>query len=251
MKYLDKHNQLFYNGKSLADFGVTISGPGVYNAPAWDIERVTVPGRHGDLLIPHERLEMIEVTYHGVMISDNIPGQVQDLRDYLYRVGSLGLKEIRDTYNTGTYRLGIFQGPLNIEPAAMHKAAEGDLVFLCDPRRFLVSSDQSVQAGGSLVLTAPALSGGAFRSEPLITVYGTGSITLGGAEFTVTEIPISASQYSGLILDCEAMVAYDKDGVIRNDCVSPVYYWPKIQGGETIVNNTSNAIQVNARWWTV
>lgn len=41
---------LSFAGKSSKDFLLYLSGPGVYDSPAADVESTSVPGRNGDIL---------------------------------------------------------------------------------------------------------------------------------------------------------------------------------------------------------
>lgn len=47
---------LSFAGKSSKDFLLYLSGPGVYDSPAADVESTSVPGRNGDILTENLRV---------------------------------------------------------------------------------------------------------------------------------------------------------------------------------------------------
>ena len=46
---------LAFAGKSSKDFLLYLSGPGVYDSPAADVESTSVPGRNGDIITEKAR----------------------------------------------------------------------------------------------------------------------------------------------------------------------------------------------------
>ena len=46
---------LSFAGKSSKDFLLYLSGPGVYDSPAADVESTSVPGRNGDIISENAR----------------------------------------------------------------------------------------------------------------------------------------------------------------------------------------------------
>ena len=46
---------LSFAGKSSKDFLLYLSGPGVYDSPAADVESTSVPGRNGDIITENAR----------------------------------------------------------------------------------------------------------------------------------------------------------------------------------------------------
>ena len=51
--------RLYFDGQSSGTYGVYITGEAVYNAPARDVEMVTIPGRNGQLALDKGRFENI------------------------------------------------------------------------------------------------------------------------------------------------------------------------------------------------
>ena len=56
-------NTLQFGDIKSEEYGVYISGPGVYDAPARVYKSVSVPGRNGDLIISGDNYKNINVKY--------------------------------------------------------------------------------------------------------------------------------------------------------------------------------------------
>ena len=59
---------LSFAGKSSKDFLLYLSGPGVYDSPAADVESTSVPGRNGDILTENakagrRRYQNVDIKY--------------------------------------------------------------------------------------------------------------------------------------------------------------------------------------------
>ena len=128
------YNYLTYKGKSTRDFGVGISGPGVWNAPERDIESVSIPGRDGDLLIDNGRYRNIEVKYPAY-IARGFNEKFDDFRDFMY--SEPNYYKLQDTYHPEEFRLGILRNGVEAEPGTRNLSGRFDMVFDCKPQRFL------------------------------------------------------------------------------------------------------------------
>ncbi len=68
LKTRNVRNFLTFAGKNSKDFLLYISGPGVYNAPAADVELQSIPGKNGDLVLDNakageHRFKNLDITY--------------------------------------------------------------------------------------------------------------------------------------------------------------------------------------------
>lgn len=50
-----QRNYLSFAGRNSKEFLLYLSGPGVYDAPAADVEATAVPGKNGDILTDNAR----------------------------------------------------------------------------------------------------------------------------------------------------------------------------------------------------
>ena len=137
-------NYLVFDGLDSRDFGVYISGSGVYNSPARVVNALSVPGRNGDLLIPGGKFENIEVTYPA-FIYTNFKQNLADFRSALSAVSGYG--RLTDTYHTDEYRLAYFAEGIEVDARSQNDAGEFEIVFNCKPQRFLTSGETPITIG--------------------------------------------------------------------------------------------------------
>ena len=232
-------NYINYDGTDLRDYGLYISGSNVFNAPERTYNEITIPGRNGTLLGSEKRLENIPVVYPSFIYKDfkvNSAG----LRSFL--LSRIGYKRLMDTYHPSEFRLGFYAGGLDAEMTSKLDAGQFDLTFNCKPQRYLISGETPITLTASGTINNPTL----FDAQPLIRVYGTGSITVNGVTITISE----ADGYTDI--DCEIMEAY-KGNVLKNYAVSlDSTDFPVLSAGDNAISmsGVTSAI-ITPRWWTI
>ncbi len=173
---------LSFDGGSLRSYGVYISGEATFNAPAREVEMISIPGRSGQLALDKGRFENIEVTYPAGIYADteaDFAEAVSELRNFL--CSRSGYCRIEDDYNPNEFRMGIYKSGLEVTPALL-KAGEFDLVFDCKPQRWLKSGEDKISVQDGDTITNPTL----FDASPLLEVEGYGDIEINGYEIELT-----------------------------------------------------------------
>ena len=135
-------NHLTYDGVDSSDFGVFISGDGVFDAPARRGEMISIPGRNGSLFIDEGVFENIIVKYPafiGTGYEELFRTKLGDLRSALSSRGNY--KRMTDTYHPDEFRLGIFRDGLEVDPQHITRAGGFKMKFDCKPQRFLVEGE--------------------------------------------------------------------------------------------------------------
>lgn len=145
------------------DFGVYISGSGTYNAPVKAYSAISVPGRNGDLLIDEKRYENIEVTYPAFIYRD-FKANLAKLRSALLAMD--GYARLEDTYHTDEFRLGYFQGGIEVDALPTNDAGKFNITFNCKPQRFLTGGEVVHEYTEDASINNLTL----FASKPLIRV---------------------------------------------------------------------------------
>ena len=215
---------LTFNGESSRNYGIYITGEGVYNAPTRDVEMITIPGKNGSFPLDHGRFENIEVTYPAGVYADNeedFADAISDFRNML--CSAKGYCRLEDEYNPDEYRMAIYKSGLEVEPAQL-KAGEFEIVFECKPQRYLKSGETAVTIGASTSLTNPTR----FESSPELRVKGYGTI-----EFNNYKIEIDNVNYGDVILLDNKIAPYNWTFTLGTD--------------EYAINN--DTITVNANAW--
>lgn len=180
------------------DFGIYITGAAVYNAPERAVEKVSVPGRNGAILIDMGHFENVPVSYPAGTFATSQSEFSENIGAFRNAVLSqLGYQRLEDDYNPSEYRMGNASAGFEVEAKAGGKAGEFDLIFDCMPQRFLVSGETETEiASSGDTITNPTL----FESQPLVVVEGYGNIGFNGYSMDVYNIPIGAVQ----IFDAES-----------------------------------------------
>ena len=181
-----------FKGKDSRDFGILISAAPEKVRAERRVEQVTIPGRSGELT-------MDEGTYAPYVLSVECSTR-----------GSENLDEIL-AWLDGAGELILCTEPDKVFRASIYnKISVADMIYLYNsfllqfrvqPFKYSVNA-----AGDALELTAPTTirNSGTVYSEPLITVYGSGDITLtiNGADF-----PLYGVQES-ITIDSEMMEVF-------------------------------------------
>ena len=178
---------LTFDGVNSLDYGIYITGEGVYNAPTRDVELITVAGRNGDFALDKGRFNNISIVYKAGSFAKTQTEFAEKISDFRNAVLSrVGYKRLEDDYHTDEYRMAVYMNGLEVDPVHYSEAGEFDLVFNCKPQRYLKSgeTEQTVTSGGTI--TNPTL----FESAPLLLVDGYGNIDIEGQAITLENATI-------------------------------------------------------------
>ena len=175
------------------DFGVYITGAGVFNAPSRDVEMVEIPGRNGAYALDKGRFGNIEVTYPAGLFGIDEADFADAISDFRNALASKkGYQRLTDDYNPTEYRMAVFAAGLQVTPSRL-KAGEFDITFNCRPQRYLTSGETAVTVTSGGTVTNPTL----FDASPLLLVDGYGSINLGESVVTINDVPLGDVRLGG------------------------------------------------------
>lgn len=175
-----------FDGVNSRDYGVYITGEGVFNAPERNVEMIDIPGRNGAFALDKGNFNNIEITYPAGIFADteaDFADAVSDLRNFL--CSKVGYVRLEDDYNTGEYRLAIYKSGLEVSHDMLTNG-EFDITFECKPQRYLTSGETAVAVASGGTLTNPTL----FDSHPQLQVVGYGNIDINGADIDVENVPV-------------------------------------------------------------
>ena len=170
-------NSITFGNINSADYGIYISGEGVFDAPKRAVEMVNIPGRNGALAIDQGYYENIVVTYpahnYEPEMSD-FKGRLSDFRNAL--ASQIGYQRLSDTFHPNEYRMAVFDEGLDINPIKYNTASQFDIKFDCKPQRFLTSGETEETVSSGTDITNPTQ----YDSRPLLKVSGRGDFTVNG-----------------------------------------------------------------------
>lgn len=236
-------NYFEIGGRSSDNFGVYIGGQETFNAPVRDVEKVSIPGRNGDLIIDHGRWNNIVIAYNAVIMED-FAANVDDFCSWLHSLR--GYNKLTDTYHTDWFRLAAFHDDIEFITSAFNATGKAQIRFDCKPQKFLYTGDEAVQiavAGGTIENPTR------YESRPLIDVscWGQGTLTVND-----TVITIDHDSSGDITIDSELYDCYDED---RENCNSAISLnkFPVLKPGTNTISCTGDVddIWVTGRWFKI
>ena len=132
---MDNIGYFTLDGHDTTEWGIGLSGTGVWDAPARKGESISVPGRNGNIWVDDGSFENILVTYPCWM-PEGFDSNIDDFRAYL-SLHSDDYYVLTDTYHPNEYRLGRYAGPFSSVPGTRNITGRFDVVFDCQPLRYL------------------------------------------------------------------------------------------------------------------
>ena len=189
-------NYLIFGGVNSANYGIYITGSGVYDAPERVVERVAVPGRNGALVIDQDRYENISVEYPAFAFGKSRK-EFQDKIDAFRNAiaSQIGSKRLEDSYHPEEYRMATYAEGLKVDVGPYGGSGRFTLKFNCKPQRFLRDGEHSVaKANGEKIINPTEHS-----SEPLLVVNGYGDIGIGDYNIRIDDVLIGQINVSDRI----------------------------------------------------
>ena len=233
---LDRHG-LIYNGIDLRGFGVYVSGEDSWAKPAPEFEKVSVPGRNGDLITYNRRYSNVNIIYR-LGITKNFNVNYGDLIDAL--LSDPGYHRLEDTSHPGEYRMAMIESGIDPSMTARNLAGEFEVAFNCKPQVYLTTGELTMTLTASGTIYNPTC----YEASPLIRVYGNGTLTVNGDAIVFT----SNTGYTDL--DCDLEDAF-YGAVNRNSMVTMATgEFPRLQPGVNSIQLTSlSRVEITPRWW--
>lgn len=230
-----------FNGKSSSEFGVFISGSGIYDAPERDVEFMSIPGRNGDLIIDNGRFKNIEITYPAF-----IPDKFTDKWDAFkaHMLKSPTYQRLEDTYDYTHYRMGIFLGSTAPEVVAVRRAASFEVSFNCKPQRWLKAGENTIAYTQGSTIYNPT----SFPAKPLLVVTGYGQVVIGNYR-----VVIAQHTNNRIWIDCDLQDAWFGTSNLNKVISIPDGVFPQIDPGSIPItfSSTITRVEVTPRWWTI
>lgn len=251
---------LTVNGTNLSTYGLYVTDAGVYNAPAPEVQAVSIDGRNGDLLISRDRYNNVEVRYPA-FIASNFATNVRNLRSFLLSL--VGYVRIEDSFDTDRFRIGRVVSGIDVQPSLYAEGGTFEIVFNCKPQRFFKSGEETItflREDGHQSERHPdhwifgrVTNPGRGTALPQIKVYGSGTVQkvyVGGyTAFTITTL----EDY--IIVDSDMQDAF-KDGNINmngyiNLPTTGVFPSFGVGGRDIAATSGVTKIEIIPRWWTL
>lgn len=168
-------NSITFGNIDSADYGIYISGEGVFDAPKRVVEMVSIPGRNGALAVDQGYYDNITVTYPGHNYEPDMDGFKENLSAFRNALASqIGYQRLSDTFHPDEYRMAVFHDGIDINPIKYNTAAQFDIKFDCKPQRYLTSGETEVTVSDGGTITNPT----DYASSPLLAIKGPGNLSI-------------------------------------------------------------------------
>lgn len=268
------YNSFTIDGVNSLDYGIYTTGEGVFNAPERDVEIVTVPGKNGALILDNGRFENVSVTYKAGCFADSQSAFASKLAAFRSALLSkYNYTRLQDTYNPDEYRLAVYRSGLDVSTVDINRAGEFTIEFDCKPQRFLVSGETPIdlisswdgltdensvaladengtEIDGGITEITKITNPTDYASQPLITITGPGTLSIGSYIITVSGI----SETTEVYIDCETMEIYTLSGGVKTSAYSYVSFntneFPTIPTGQPGISHTAS-VSIIPRWWRI
>ena len=232
---MEMTNHFTFNGQSTADYGLLVTGRTVFGSPNRKVEKYSVPGRNGDIIVELGGFDNYIVAY-DVAVIDSFATNARSIVNWL--LSSNGYMRLEDTYDTSCYRLGAMYTGIEYLTTALNREGQATIQFDCKPQRFLLTGESVTTLNSSGTITNPSV----MASKPLLRVYGTGKVGINGNEITIKAVD------SYVDIDCETLQAYKGSTNCNNDIEVDVFP-TLITGSNTITLTDVTKVEITPRWW--
>lgn len=234
-------NYIFFGNKSSADFKVFITDAGVYATPQREYEKISVPGRNGDVLIEQDRFPNV-IHEYPCIIAEDFDANFKAFSEFL--LSQKGYMRLEDSFHPDEFYIATFKGIDSLKHTTGQKMGAFVLKFDREPQRFLKRGEKALTITGTTSIKNPT----AYESKPLINVTGSGTITVNGTPVVVS---VSGS-YTATTIDCETEEAYYGTTSRNSNITLTNGKFPRLSPGmNTITYSGFSGREIVPRWWTV
>ena len=194
-----------YNGTDSRDFGIVIFEGDTFGAPQHEYDTYSIPGRNGALYLDGRRFPNKAHRYECV-IYDNFEQNLDDFRNFI--LSQKGYKRLEDTLHPDEFYEAVYANDFLLVMDRERSMGKFSLEFDRKPQRFLKIGENTIDltSNGNIANTT------LFDAQPLIRVYGTGTLGIGDNAIKVNECDVYVD------IDCALMEAY-KGAVSYNDSI--------------------------------
>lgn len=230
---------IWFNGKSGDDYHVVVQRYPDVIMPTRKQEKISVPGRNGDLLVQQDAFENVRQRYE-IYISAEQPRLTTIAHKVSEWLCVKGYKRLEDSYWLDTFRLAAFQGGVEISNI-LGRFGKATIEFDCKPQRFYKSGDFFINLSNGSKLVNPS----PFTAKPEIIVVGSGAGTL-----SINDKTLSLTNTTNVTIDSDVMQVF-RNGANANSIASGEF--PDLPEGESTISWTGGilGVRIKPRWWTI
>lgn len=228
-----------YNGVDIQEeFGCRVVQSNAESAPAREYASYDIPGRSGSLLIDQKQYRNVTVTYLVVFYFD---AESSYSRFKNFMLSQVGYQRLEDSSRPNEYRMAAIEQNFDATLSRTRSAIKLNVEFDCKPQRFLTTGETVVEFTENGSIDNETY----FDAEPLIRVYGSGTLLVGTTQITIEDADVYTD------IDCDAKDCY-KGLVNKNANVSfSGHKFPVLSPGvnEIAFAGGITKVEITPRWW--
>lgn len=250
---------IIFDGRSSQDYGIVVEHFPDYTAPSREYDKIHIPGRSGDILVPKDSFQNVKRSYSIAIGNEfsKFQSVSEAISEWLYP--TVGYARLEDSYEDKYFRMASFLETPTLTNI-LNIAGRATISFDCKPYRYLKTGEKiEIINSSNLTLYNPTL----YETLPVITVRATGATITGSFSVNGTSVTINVqlpNAASSLIIDCEMSDAYvynASTGIYSNANagISVANKFPYLKPGvntfniaSTIPGNTISSLEVKPKW---
>jgi len=226
-----------FGGKnSYSDYGIIISKRPSLPSPKRRVSYIDIPGRDSNLRYDEGTYEDITITVECTVKGNNILEQLDNIKAWLFSAGESDL--IFSFQDDKKYRAQVVNA-IDFKQVFKYTSVF-PIIFNCRPFKYAVQNNifTIIQNGTSII------NPGTLKSEPIISVYGSGKVSIKVNETTVTLNDITGK----IILDSVLQDAYNDGGDNLNSKVNGEFITLKTGSNKFEWTGSVSKIEVVPNW---
>ena len=228
---------IWWHGKSSDDVGVIVERYPTATIPARKQEKISIPGRSGDLIFEQDAYENYTQRYE-VYVSAEEPRLTTISHTVAEWLMVKGYQRLEDSYWLDTFRLACYKGGTSIDNI-LNRFGRATIEFDCKPQRYYKSGDIPIILTNGQKLANPS----PFTAKPLLVITGSGAGTISDGTNTLTLTDCDVT------IDCDIMQIY-KGTTNKNSVGSGAFL--ALDGESTITwTGGITAVTITPRWFTI
>ena len=233
-------HEFIYDGLPSSVFGAYIASSNFLDGASRDVSPVMIPGRNGNLNLDNKRFNNFTLV-ENLYIRKDITQNADALRQFL-AAHSTTYYPIEEDFTPEIFRMARYSGAFTVETFD-HVGGAFSIEFDCKPQRFLKSGTVMQEITSGSALNNPT----AFASQPLIRIYGNGTLTIGTQTVTVT-----GNSNAYVDVDSEIMDCFYGTTNLNSKVALSGHEFPVLEPGANAITYTDiTKVEITPRWYMI
>lgn len=232
-----------FDGKNSLDYKIGIDKCPASNHAARVVEKISVPGRSGDLIRDTGAFSNVTQPYEIWFKAKTCGTTVAARNIASWLLSGNGYKRLEDSYDPDVFRIALFSGPFDVENW-MLLYGRATIEFDCKPQRYFKSGEYPIS-----IISGQVINNIWNDALPLIEITGNGDgeIVIGTVTTSITGMD------GGIILDSETQNAYYGTLNKNNNVIISGADFPYLPNGDTAImwSGGITGVKITPRWWTI